>query len=713
MRKKLAAAGLVVALAIGPVAARASGDSGCDARWALVAPTLDCANRIVIGPGNDTRVNLMLLLRDRAGLDGQGLADPGSTWGYDYGETFFDWGGLPIAFYPSLASDANREPAEFAGTRCQSVRTGGAQFLAAVDRNRRIGKADRDALAAGREALVGLCRSGSRFEDYEVRPTAEDLGLPGRLASPEAAEFGTYLAGAAAFYIGDWDAARTRFAELRGAKDPWVRETALYMVARSELGAANAVALDEWGFFDPDKADRPAAQRAGRAFAAYLEAYPAGRYTASAAGLVRRAEWLEGAIGTQGAAYARAVAAVNPAEPATADLLDEIDNKFLFDAGAGQAIEGPWLLAMHDLLRMRQSSEPPGIEEYDRHGLPLLTAEELARQEGAFAGQPQLYAFLKANHAFYVERDYRAVLRLLPDDARKPAYTPLQFSGQVLRGMALAELGDRNEAGFWQELIGGAKGLYQRSTVELGLALNWERSGQLANVFAAGSPIGNARIRAILLEHSAGPEILRGVVADAGRPREERDLAAYVLLYKELSRASYAAAARDLAQVRSDAPLESYSDETQQAQTPLGLFVRGGFSDGYACPVLRDTVARLAGNPRDVKGRLCLGDFLRLNGFDDSYLDFAPDKGELGSFLAYPGARIPRSRFYAEIIAEPGVAREDRAYALYRAVYCYAPSRYNTCGGEDVPEAQRQAWFRRLKGEFADTRWGREIEYYW
>jgi len=55
-------------------------------------------------------------------------------------------------------------------------------------------------------------------------------------------------------------------------------------------------------------------------------------------------------------------------------------------------------------------------------------------------GQADLYGFLRANYAFYVDHDYRAVLQLLPDDARKPAYSPLAFSRQVLRGMALAEL---------------------------------------------------------------------------------------------------------------------------------------------------------------------------------------------------------------------------------------------------------------------------------
>ena len=193
-----------------------------------------------------------------------------------------------------------------------------------------------------------------------------------------------------------------------------------------------------------------------------------------------------------------------------------------------------------------------------------------------------------------------------------------------------------------------------------------------------------------------------------------RDTAAFVLLFKELSRGSYAAAVRDFGLARTDAPTEGWlGDLAVNDAVPLGLFVRGTFADGYACPALRETAAALARNADDVKGRLCLGDFYRLNGFDYLALDGARQEGELGSFARYPGEPIPRSALYNAVIAEPGVAREDRAYALFRAVHCYAPSGNNTCGGEDAPEAQRRAWFRRLKGEFATTRWGREAEYYW
>jgi hypothetical protein len=722
MRGRLAvAAGLVFGLAAWPIAAGASGDSGCSPEFKLAAQQFSCANRMVIGPGNDSRVNLLLLLRDRAGLDGQGLSYFEPAWSWFDSHALFEWDELRYSLYPSTApadpADYAYDPSDLSGSRCHSVSRGGEQFLAAVERNRVIPTGDRRALGEGRERLAAICAAQAGQADEQAVSVA-DLELPRLYASREGREFGTYLAGAAAFYLGDWDGARSRFASLRTAKDAWLVETARYMGARAELNAATAAAFDEWGSFDLAGADKDAAARAASGFAAYLDAYPEGRYAASAGGLVRRALWLQRDTGALGAAYARMLERVDPAGPAAAELVQEIDLKYLLDAGeaGGQTASGPWLVAAHDLLRLRNdgvaNDDAGDSSYYYDYGLAPLTGAELAAQEPAFAGHPELYGFIKANFAFYVERDYRAVLQLLPDDARKPAYSPLQFSRQVLRGMALAELKDRNEAGFWLELLGGAKGLYQRQTVELGLALAWERAGQVAKVFEPQSPIGDEGIRDVLLQHAAGPDVLRAVAGASGRPQGERDTALYVLLYKELSRGAYAAALRDLAQVGGDAPIE-YSSEGGGSQFLPGLFTRGRVSEDYPCPALGETVAQLARDPRGVKARLCLGEFYRLNGFDYSPFDQAPPEGELGSFAAFPGTPVPRDRIYRDVIGQAGVSHEDRAYALYRAIYCYAPSGYNSCSGEDIPESERRAWFRRLKGEFGDTRWGREIEYYW
>ena len=47
------------------------------------------------------------------------------------------------------------------------------------------------------------------------------------------------------------------------------------------------------------------------------------------------------------------------------------------------------------------------------------------------------------------------------------------------------------------------------------------------------------------------------------------------------------------------------------------------------------------------------------------------------------------------------------------AVFAYAPSGHNDCGGEDVPEAVRKGWFQRLKQSYPTSRWAEKLRYYW
>ena len=128
------------------------------------------------------------------------------------------------------------------------------------------------------------------------------------------------------------------------------------------------------------------------------------------------------------------------------------------------------------------------------------------------------------------------------------------------------------------------------------------------------------------------------------------------------------------------------------------------------------TVAALARNPQDIPGRLCLGDFFRLHGLDSLHGEYYPDpdKDELGGHTTgFSGKRNFRSEFYSSIIADPRAAPGDKAYALYRAVMCYAPSGMNDCGGADAPKSQRKAWFERLKRDYPQSQWAKKLRYYW
>lgn len=701
MKRKILTGMAALALAAWPQLGGASSDMGCEATWALAGSSYECGGSAVIGPRNDTRINLAWLLRDRAGLSQPGkLSYPAPDWySAGYGHVFLSWDLMQAAFWPHPEGGDEEEPAYF-GSRCQSLASGGEAFGAALAAAKGLKPGEREALAQARDLLRPAC-------DGE----AGEPAWPAGIASAAGQAFLAYLQGARAFYAGDFGAARTRFADLARAKDPWLAETARYMAARNELAAAQAGGFDEWGGFDAAKADKALARSGDAALDAYLAAYPKGRYAASAQGLKRRAAWLAGAVGPLARAYSGLLAAQPMPAAGTPLLMEEIDNKQLFGIGLESSAEAPLLLATWDLLRMRW--EDPELAEY--RPKPLSPAE-LAAQAPVFAQHPDLYGFLQANHAFYVTQDFRRVLTLIPDDARRDGYTPLAFSRQVLRGLALEKLGDRNAAGFWLELIGGAHDLYQRPAVELALAMHWERNGALGRVFAPDSPVHEPEIRAILLQHVAGPELLRGR-ARAGS-RLEREVAVFTLLYKDLSRGRFADFGKDVALVPAGAGkagwVGGWSDDTEQ-QVPLGLFTQGRWEDDYRCPAIARTAATLAAGPTDVKARLCLAEFYRLNDFD-LYLsgEGKPAASHLGgSQSQFPGKAMDRADIYAAVLAARGAAPEDTAYALYRSVMCYAPSGNNSCSGDDVPVAQRKAWHDRLKREFPKSQWAARLKYYW
>ncbi|HQS70811.1 MULTISPECIES: hypothetical protein [unclassified Novosphingobium] len=166
-------------------------------------------------------------------------------------------------------------------------------------------------------------------------------------------------------------------------------------------------------------------------------------------------------------------------------------------------------------------------------------------------------------------------------------------------------------------------------------------------------------------------------------------------------------------------------DFARQDAVPAGVFRKGRWSDGFPCPALAETATTLARTPADARARLCLGDFYRLNGFDDFAL-YRADGGEmvLGAGPdGFPGRTLGRDAIYASIIADKRAAADVRAYALYRAIRCYAPSGYNGCSGPSrtmeeleaaqVPLSTRKAWFTELKTRYPNSQWAKSLRFYW
>lgn len=699
----LSTAGVVALGSLGVgTALWACADSSCYPGWQLGALEYDCAGRALISPGNDTRINMVMLMHSiqpGAALPAEAKVDVNDP---QFGKVFLSWEGLRASLWPEPEV---AEP-EYDKSKCTEAQGGIADFLDAL-------AADKGVPAAERATLTTL-RAVAGCHDGEWN----DAGI----SSQQGRAFLAYLKAADAFHKADYAAAEAGFAALAKSGNPWIAETARYMPIRIGLRRAAATSLDEWGdFAGPEKVDRAALTSAAKAIDAYLAAYPKGRYADSAQGLKRRVAWMGGDTDTLVGTYEALLKATPASSVEAAYLVEEIDRKLLEreDAAAVVAKQGkaPLLLALADMKKMRPVYDGPTVG---------LSAAELAAHKPQLATYPNVYGLLEATRISYAGENVKPILSILPDAARAKGMTPLTFSRQIVRGQALSALRDPNEAGFWRELIGAASPFHQRPLAELGLALRWQKDGRVDQVFAPGSPVQEQSIREVLLQTIASPAILRASAGDASRSGHERDVARFSLLHKDLTRGAFGDFARDVALVPGDANIDGglWGFASQQS-VPVGLFTKGQWSDGFACPAIAQTAATLARNPADQRARLCLGDFWRLNGFDGFALHTA---GEGANVLGnapdlFPGKTSYRDAIYSAIIADKAAAPDLRAYALYRAVRCYAPSGYNGCAGParttaeleaaQVPLAVRKGWYDELKKRYPQSQWAKALRFYW
>jgi hypothetical protein len=654
-----------------------------------------------LSPGNDTRFNLQFLM-----LDAHAQPVPAETAGTDVQLDFSPLlslhdldtpvkGGAPAP--PS--GDAKEAPAsetlfsDDEGSRCVSDARGKQDFGEAVQAAPALSAEEKTALIGARNAMAPNC----------LKPDASAPAAPQAPApSPAAQDFFTYLAGAKAFYDGDFDAALASFSKLAKADNAWLREAARYMTGRTLLNKAEIgvfASLD--GVAEPKVTDQASLTAAETELNAYLAAYPAGRYAASARGLLRRLYWLAGDRARLSAEYGWQIAHV--ADPqanlGAPDLAREIDSKFLTGAAAEQSHD-PNLLAVEDLMRLRRRTAEK----------PVFPSADLEAQAPDFIGNEALFAFLRAARAYYADGDFAATLKLLGPAPPGPLAPPyLAFSREVLRGQALMASGQfAAAADHWKALLPLAPQPWRQEAVELGLAMSWEKAGTVNKAFEKDTRIASPRIRGVLLRYVAGPILLRQAIADPQSTPGEKALARFTLLLKEATHGHYSGFLRDYS------PEDIAKGDAEAAQTGVmksSAFVWNGASEPYKCPALKTVIGELAANPEASHGLLCLSEFIRTADLEEAS---PPPASELGGGKSiFPGEAFSRGEVYKKLLAQSATPENDKAYALFRLVNCYKPSGSNGCGGKDVDKAQRKAWFQTLKTKYGSTPWAHSAIYYW
>lgn len=684
--------------------ARASSDFECVPSVVPANATFGfgCAGSAMLAPANDTRINVALLLADRHGTALTVVRPPKTEpLQRPFLPLPFSWG----IYASRVGRTDEREDGAWTmltgqGTPCISASGGEAEFIAAVNADKAVPAEEKTRLADARRNAV--CAE----DTSAVANDALDADLDAAVRSKAGREFLAYWRAVVGFYNGAYDPAP--FAALAKSKQPWVREASRYMIGRAWALTAQAQGFGDYGEIVFERMDRAALGKAESALKAYARGYPRGRYTASAQGLLRRVYWLGQDQAKLLDAYRWQIEQTDASLRNSSDheLAQEIDAKLPTEAYRSDRAD-PLLLAVDDLRRMRSADDFVDGER--------LTREALLAQRTRFARAPELFEYLLAAHAYFVEKSPERTLAHSPTSAPRGAMDSLQFSRHALRAMALDASRDARAREAWSSLFPHAQGPYQSETLQLGLALHDQREGAIERTFEATSPVRDAAFRERLLTHLAGPDLLRARVEDDNAPARERAIAAYALLYKSLTRGRYADFLTDAkAILPKNAPVsESRYFKLEQAP-PLGDFAWGGTADGYRCPSLLSVASTLAKTPANANASLCLAEFVRLKGYDHFELDAAFESDELGGGASrFPGEPFSRQRIYRSVMADPAASADDKAYALYRAVNCYAPSGNNDCGGEDVPTETRKAWFRRLKGEYAASVWAKKLEFYW
>jgi hypothetical protein len=694
--------------------AQASSDSTCYPQWKVKqTQMIGCSGMALLSPGNDTRINLLMLLADRHGdvgvshvssrdaMDRRGDAQP------------FDYGLFSLTLGQKPPED---EGAVGYGDRCISNAGGQSGFEAAlVAAKGKLPASEVAQLMEARALVQPECGDGAF-----MRPLV-DAKL-GALTSAAGKDFATYLRGAASFYDGDFAAARALFMALEKAQTTWPKETALYMMGRVELNVAMLNAFDDYGYPVEDVSNSSELSAAELAFKSYLKSYPQGRYAVSASGLLRKVYWLAKNDDKLLAEYVAAFKRKNlsGSNVSLADLVQEMDVK-LGERLKLSKVNDPQILAMLILQKMRYDAESTSQRDPQSEGSDTpISRAQIEAQKARFVGQEALYNYVLAAHALFVAKDADMALRSLPAQADGDSY--FAYSQRALRALALDSKKDAGARAALTSVLGSSKRPFQRGAMELALAMHDERNAGLDRVFAADSLVKDPEVREQLLRYTAGPKLLRAQATAKTAPKQEREIALYTLLYKNITRGAYKDFLTDIALVPAGARPKPADDYTSPVYTNVAIFKWAGTKDGFACPSLATLATALASAPKDAPSLVCLAEFARLNGFDGGAswpdipqsLDALPAKDELaGSASLFPGKPFSRLEIYKGVIANPAAPATSKAYALYRAVYCYGPSGYNSCGGTEVPKSQRQAWFNQLKKYYPASPWAVKLKYYW
>ena len=595
------------------------------------------------------------------------------------------------------ADEINVNDAELENRHVSNNTEGVSAFFAALLADSTLTAEQRQALAQARTGLL----SGATREQIESSLAT----LP---ADSPAQSYKNYLAAVASFYAGDYASAERDFTQLAKSERPWLAETAQYMLMRAALNKSSQNSVGEYGNFDIAKINREDATQAQTQAQAYLQRFPQGLYADSARGMLRRINWYLQAWPQLAGLYEQTLQQSADARQLR-EIVIEYDNVYgmaFYEQSVVEAFPDAPLVSYIELLRALR---------LDNNSKPTLTQAQLDASKPVFEQSQKLplWRDLQLN-LWLATENYAAIIQAVTPAQKLAVHDTLAFSEQVLYGEAL--MGQKNWSAardFWLQLLKLSQDNEQQQYVQAKLAATLVYSGDVAAVFAPESAVTNLRFRSQILKTQASPELLRQQ-AIHGPNNEERTIALHTLLVRDLTENRFGDWLNDrkLASAITPPVISDAFDDVN-----LSIFDWNGDAAqaGYTCRSLNETVTVLNKKADDAHALNCLGEFFRTtqthvdlwkNSAGNDVLESAISRKE-------PFGQFDRQRYYQQVITSPKAEVEDKSFALYRAIMCYAPSGSNECGGEEVDKLQRKGWFTQLKTQYPGSPWAQKLKYYW
>ena len=654
-----------------------------------------CSNLPVLIPGNDNRTNMTLLLSNLGLAQIKTLKPDLNLWSAQYGSVPFDVTSLPTVTENKINNKRqpfklNQDQVSYE-ERCISLQQGKQTFIDQVKANKSIPTTEKQLLIDARSKLI----------DCE-KTTALIAVNPNWSATTR--QYASYLNGSILFYNANFSAASKIYIALSQVEDPWLKETAQYMLIRTELNTAFASAQDQYGDINPEKIDHVSVKNFFNNITEYLKLYPQGQYVASARGLMRRGLWL---TDRQDLLINEIVWQINhPQSPLynleMNQLPAELDRRvFRSEKFNPKLLNEPFFLTTYNLMQMRKT----GDEKYKP-----ITWAQLNNQKAFFKTQPELFKYLQAAHLFYVQGKNQEALSYLPK-ANSQTNNALQLSQQFLIGQILEKQNKVQAQQHWLQLYQHANDGNAKALFETALANHFNQSQNTQAFIGKNAQISQAILQKNFISNFANEAALQTIIQSSTSTQNQKNTAIYTILSKSLDAQNFVLFNQNVQYLpKNTAQYKSYeSNDALKEQPPFADFIWQGsnITPQLKCPDLITLSKQLAQSPKNALLNVCLGEYMRHSRYGDYYYSWHNDEQN-----QFKGTPFARGTAYKNIIKnEPN--GDLKAYALYRSVMCYSPNGTNDCGDIEVSKNTRKQWFDQLKRDYPNSNWAKSLKYYW